>query len=255
VETLSSVSGLAELQNAAWPGLITSDSGSWLYRSASGVTQRANSVWPYAPVEDLDGSIKAAEAWYRGQRLPALFQLTSDPADAGLDLRLEALGYRVQTPTLFMVRDGSVVPSAVGTAAVELRRELTEEWFDAWWLTSGHGGAEAAGTARAIQESGRSSYALVRDDDGAVAAVGQAIHVGAFSGIYGMATREAHRRRGHSRAILSALLAEAGTAEGFWLSVTRTNQGALRLYRDFGFVEAGSYWYRSAPLRRAPGAC
>ena len=81
MESLSSVSGLAALQNAAWPGLTTFDTGAWLLRSASGVTQRANSVWPYAPVDDVDAAIKAAESWYREQRLPALFQLTSDPAD------------------------------------------------------------------------------------------------------------------------------------------------------------------------------
>lgn len=219
------------------------------------MTQRANSVWPYAPVEDPDAAIKEAEAWYRSQRLPALFQLTSEPADAALDGRLEALGYRAQAHTVFMVREPSAVPVPAASPTVEVRQDLTDEWFDAWWLTSGHGGTEAAGAARAIQDSIRSSYALVRDDDGAPVAVGQAIHVGGCSGIYGMVTREAHRRKGHARAILTALLAEADAPGGFWLSVTASNQGAQALYRDLGFTEAGSYWYRSAPLRRAPGAC
>ncbi|MDP5226065.1 MULTISPECIES: GNAT family N-acetyltransferase [Arthrobacter] len=250
---LTTVTGLAALQNAAWPGLTTSDTGSWLLRAADGVTQRANSVWPYAAVEDLDAAIREAESWYRARRLPALFQLTSDPADAALDARLEALGYRVQTPTVLMVRDGSGAP--VASSAVEVSPVLTQEWFDAWWLTSGHGRPEAAATARAILEKGDSHYALMRDDAGEVAAVGQSIRVGAFAGIYGMATREAQRRCGHARALLGTLLGADPEVTGFWLSVTRSNSGAQALYREAGFRPAGEYWYRSAPLTRGPTGC
>ncbi|MFJ3957854.1 GNAT family N-acetyltransferase [Arthrobacter sp. NPDC090010] len=251
---LTTVSGLVTLQNAAWPGLTTFDTGSWLYRTASGVTQRANSVWPYAPVESLDAAIREAEQWYRGRRQPALFQLTSSPEDAALDERLEELGYRVRTPTMFMVRGGAgTLP--VPSHSVELYPEPVRDWFDAWWLTSGHGGPQDADTARAILERGRSSYALVRGGDGGVVAVGQAIHVGTLSGIYGMVTREARRRQGLARSIVSSLVNAVPGGDGFWLSVARSNTGAQALYRSLGFREAGEYWYRSAPPTRALGAC
>jgi hypothetical protein len=37
--------------------------------------------------------------------------------------------------------------------------------------------------------------------------------------------------------------------------VTASNHGAQALYSQAGFVERGSYLYRQAPLRRAPGGC
>ena len=49
--------------------------------------------------------------------------------------------------------------------------------------------------------------------------------------------------------------AAAAGASGLWLMVTAANTGAQALYAGAGFVEAGRYHYRQAPLRRALGAC
>ena len=43
------MSGLEELMDAAWPAAEREESGGWVLRAASGVTQRANSVWPREP--------------------------------------------------------------------------------------------------------------------------------------------------------------------------------------------------------------
>ena len=38
--------------DAAWPAAEREESGGWVLRAASGVTQRANSVWPRDPGDD-----------------------------------------------------------------------------------------------------------------------------------------------------------------------------------------------------------
>ena len=43
------------LMDAAWPAAERAGAGGWVLRAASGVTQRANSVWPREPGSDLGG--------------------------------------------------------------------------------------------------------------------------------------------------------------------------------------------------------
>ena len=44
-----SMAGIEALMDAAWPAAEREESGGWVLRAASGVTQRANSVWPREP--------------------------------------------------------------------------------------------------------------------------------------------------------------------------------------------------------------
>ena len=54
------VSGIEALMDAAWPAGDREESGGWVMRAASGVTQRANSVWPREPGSDAHGQIGRA---------------------------------------------------------------------------------------------------------------------------------------------------------------------------------------------------
>ena len=49
------ITGLEALMDAAWPAAEAEESGGWVLRAASGVTQRANSVWPREPGLDPHG--------------------------------------------------------------------------------------------------------------------------------------------------------------------------------------------------------
>ena len=55
-----SIPGLETLMDAAWPAAEREESGGWVLRAASGVTQRANSVWPRDPGEDPHRQLAAA---------------------------------------------------------------------------------------------------------------------------------------------------------------------------------------------------
>ena len=76
----------------------------------------------------------------------------------------------------------------------------------------------------------------------------EAIHsalVDGWGGLYAVATRPEARRRGHARALASALAAEA-CARGLdrlWLQVLADNAPAIGLYASLGFEPASRYAY------------
>ena len=85
------VSGIEALMDAAWPAGDREESGGWVLRAASGVTQRANSVWPREPGTDphaLPTALREARLWYRNHRLPLILQVFEDPRYAPLNLSL-----------------------------------------------------------------------------------------------------------------------------------------------------------------------
>jgi ribosomal protein S18 acetylase RimI-like enzyme len=245
------------LLDAAWPSLERHDTGKWVLRAANGVTQRANSVWPRGTVAEPLEALRAAAHWYRLRRLPLIFQMTDTPANSVLHKVLDHQGFTRQSETLIMSRLAATTPLRPAAANVEVKDEPDNEWLALWWRVDGRGGKAELETARTVLTGCPSLYALVRDDDGAPAAVGRLALVEGTGGIYCMATSVAHRRRGYASAVLQVLLSE-GDARGldsFWLLVTAANHGARQLYREAGFEESGRYLYRQQRPRRALTGC
>jgi RimJ/RimL family protein N-acetyltransferase len=251
------------LMDAAWPAPERHDTGEWMLRAAGGVTQRANSVWPQAEARDIPAAVREASLWYRGRRLPAIYQVTDTPSNAALNAVLDAQGYTRHSETLILARDtgasADVPPTA--QAVVEMADHPTEEWLDLWWSVDGRGGDAELETARLILTGCPSLYALVRSDDGAPAAVGRlavpAAGGGGHGGIYCMATRTESRRRGFAGMVLRSLIDGAAAVEAgrLWLQVTASNQGARALYAKAGFQEVGRYSYRQERPKRALTGC
>lgn len=258
-----SMTGLEALMDAAWPAAERQESGGWVLRAASGVTQRANSVWPREPGADHHGllaTLRQARLWYRNRRLPLIFQVFEDPRYAPLNAVLDAEGFTRQSETLVLVRDrGAESPAA--DAGVEISGAPSAEWLQLWWSVDGRGDDDALAVARGILERCPSLYALVRDDGGAPAAVGRLAVPpnggGGRGGLYCMATRPDARRRGHAARILRALLHE-GDARGlgsYWLLVMASNTGARELYTRAGFQTEGRYLYRQERPKRHLTGC
>ena len=255
--------------DAAWPAAERQESGGWVLRAASGVTQRANSVWARDPGDDTErqlAALREARLWYRSRRLPLIFQLFDGPRHAGLHAVLDAEGFTRQSETLVLVRRSgaeSGADSGDADPAVEFSAEPSAEWLDLWWSVDGRGGAAALPVARGILEGCPAVYALVRDDGGVPAAVGRLAlpvteHAGpGWGGLYCMATRPDSRRRGLGGRIVRALLRE-GEARGvadYWLLVTASNAGARNLYANAGFREACRYLYRQERPKRHLTGC
>lgn len=254
--------GIEALMDAAWPAAEREESGGWVLRAASGVTQRANSAWPRDPGVDPHlqlAALRTARLWYRTRRLPLIFQMFEDPRSAPLHAVLDAEGFTRQSETLVLVWEAAA-PSGQPDAGVELATTPSTEWLRLWWSVDGRGDDAALAVARGILEGCPALYALVRDGGGVPASVGRlAVPSGApqHGGLYCMATRPDARRRGYAARILQALLA-AGADRGlgsYWLLVTAANTGARELYARAGFQEAGRYVYRQERPKRHLTGC
>ncbi|MFC7850657.1 GNAT family N-acetyltransferase [Arthrobacter sp. NPDC057388] len=261
--------------DAAWPAPDRELSGGWVLRAAGGVTQRANSIWPRSEpagtrVERL-AALRVARAWYRGRRLPVIFQVFDTPGSAALNAVLDEEGFTRQSETLIMMGGADTVPgggdSAGARAGVEITDHPSAEWLELWWSVDGRGGAAELETARAILTGCPALYALVRDDGGRPAAVGRLALVPgrtvvpgtgvSWGGLYCMATRPDARRRGYAARIQQALIsagAEQGLA-GYWLLVMASNTAARELYSRAGFREVSRYYYRQERPRRSLTGC
>lgn len=251
--------------DAAWPAPDRHESGAWVFRAAGGVTQRANSIWPRRDPDGGPGGLPAllyeARAWYRGRRLPVIFQVFDDDRNTPLNSFLDAEGFSRQSETLIMLREPWREPTAAAGAGVELAPEPSAEWLRLWWSVDGRGGDAELAAARGILEGCPSVYALVRDDAGRPAAVGRLAvpecGAGKWGGIYCMATSPGARRRGYGTAVLQALLAAGASRNvaGYWLMVTAANRPAQELYAQAGFRESGRYLYRQERPRRMLTGC
>ncbi|MCA4131343.1 GNAT family N-acetyltransferase [Arthrobacter sp. M4] len=257
--------GFDVLMDHAWPAPDRYDTGAWVFRAAGGVTQRANSIWLREPAADPRQALREAAEWYRQRRLPVIFQVFDDPRQADLGRLLDEQRFTTQSETLILARHGGAdsLPGEYTRAAaniggsVELSEAPDDEWMQLWWSIDGRGGDYEKAVARLILTDCQAVYALVRDDDGEPAAVGRLALVGAWGGLYCMATRRERRRQGHGTTVLRALVDEGRLRgiEAYWLLVTAGNHGAKALYEAEGFRERGRYRYRQAPLRRALGGC
>ncbi|WP_345451193.1 GNAT family N-acetyltransferase [Arthrobacter gyeryongensis] len=255
-----SLTSIEELMDRAWPAPHREDAGGWVMRAAGGVTQRANSVWPREQASDHESAVRAATQWYRSRRLPLILQVFDDERSAGLNAVLDAQRFTRQSETLIMVRRGGILPATrLGDLStdVEISEEASEEWLRLWWSVDGRGGDAELEIARSILSSCPSVHALVRDDDGAPAAVGRLALVDGKGGIYCMATKAGHRRSGFGQRVLDALLTAGShrAVSEFWLLVMASNTGARALYEGAGFAEHGRYLYRQARPQRALSGC
>ncbi|SDK89415.1 Acetyltransferase (GNAT) family protein [Arthrobacter sp. ov407] len=271
------IPGLEALMDAAWPAAERQESGDWVLRAASGVTQRANSVWTRDPgVDDPHrqlAAVREARLWYRKRRLPVIFQIFDGPRYAALHAVLDDEGFTRQSETLVLVRRPGAQPGAGPGAdsgdpdpAVEISAEPSAEWLDLWWSVDGRGGADELAVARGILAGCPALYALVRDDCGVPAAVGRLALPGTgptgptgrpWGGLYCMATRPDARRQGYGGRIVRALLREGGArgVAGYWLLVMASNAGARSVYAHAGFREASRYLYRQERPKRHLTGC
>lgn len=250
---------LEALMDAAWPATERQDTGEWVFRAASGVTQRANSVWVRDTASNESAAMRDAVQWYRRNRLPVIYQIAEDQRDQrheSLHALLDAEGYTRQSETLVMHLDPVSNPPAAGTG-VEVLPEPSEEWLQLWWSVDGRGGFDELAVAGRILTGCPARYALVMDDDGVPAAVGRLALAGGYGGLYCMATRPDVRRRGYARRIINALLGEGRShgVSGYWLMVTASNPAGQELYRQAGFTEAGRYVYRQERPKRHLTGC
>jgi ribosomal protein S18 acetylase RimI-like enzyme len=230
----------------SWPALETADVDGWLWRYASGGSQRANSVSALAFAgRDVEAAICEAERRYRAKGAQCWFTITevSEPGD--LDGRLAALGYQRSHDHVTMVKE--VEAGAVTPNHVELSDRPTPEWMAVYLTGLSDNRRAVAPTILAGLPAPRTFIACRQE--GAVVGSGLTVPDGELASVQCMATLPAARRTGCARRVLAATQAEAARrgCRRLYLQTECANTAAVRLYESFGFRIGGRYHLRWKP--------
>lgn len=191
--------------------------------------------------------LEVADTYAARELTPRLRLTTLSEPDVFAEAR--ALGFVASAETLVMGRElGSARPHGSGSPAddaVAWRPEASSSWSAAH--LAGHDQHEAeerlalAATARSPK-----AYFAARQQPGVGAvAIGLAVGGDGLLGIYDVLTLPEHRRGGHARRVVRAMLAwgaETG-AEDAYLQVASGNAPAVSLYRSLGFEVVYAYRY------------
>ncbi len=240
------IRAIEELSMNAWPAMQTMLYDGWVLRSADGYTKRANSIYPlYDSTMDLDEKIGFCESFYRDLNLPAVFKMTEASTPTDLDARLDALGYRIDSPTSVQTLDLGMGKHEI-PHGVDLKSNDTETWHEAFARmnnVSPDRRATHENILRAILPD--KCYASI-SMDGHIIGCGLGVLQAGYLGIFDIVIDPDHRGQGHGTRLMEALLAwgEQAGAKASYLQVMCNNEPALCLYEKLGFEEKYQYWYK-----------
>jgi ribosomal protein S18 acetylase RimI-like enzyme len=246
---------LEEVACRALPAQITRHYDGWLLRYNGGYTRRANAIYPlYGSSLDINEKIEFCETLYRNQQQPVIFKLTQASQPSDLENRLIDRDYKPGPVTQLqkLALDQAQLP-LITTFPGSYR--VNAEWFKAY-TTLNQVPNKHHDTLREMLLLLRlpAYYAIVRHDNGAVCAVGLAVHDETWVGIFDVVVAEAYRQQGYGKHLIQILLAwgKKQGAKNAYLQVQETNTAARHLYQRLGFQQMYRYWYRElAPVSAA----
>jgi ribosomal protein S18 acetylase RimI-like enzyme len=240
----------------AWPAAEAHDLDGWRLHFDSGVTRRANSVWPLASASllPLTEKLSRVEEFYARRRISPCYRICPASQPPDLDNVLAERGYTRVSPTLVQWVSLESVTERTRLAEgheVAVFEEFSEEWFAAYVpiiALADHQVNAESGILRRIAQ--RTGFAVCRAG-GEPLGVGLGVVEGDWLGIFCMATRMESRRRGAATSIMHRLAEWAVKHGASWayLAVMEDNAPALAVYERAGFGTVYGYHYRvAAPL-------
>lgn len=248
---LRTVREVEQLAMHAWPGLETEELNGWLLRHASGITRRANSVWPNEAGGAIatEENLAQVENFYHTRGLPARFQICPAAQPAGLDEILEQRSYRAVAKTAVQITSNDQMLKNIERPSY-LEVEVSPQPSEAWWhgyATADDVTPESVAARQAIcaHITPATAYASVMHNGEVIAVGSAAVEVG-WIGYFNIATLPKNRRMGAAQALMRALGEwgkRMGASKGY-LQVMTNNEAALRLYARLGFETLYHYHYR-----------
>lgn len=229
---------------AAYPPARQEQVGDWLVSLSGGGSRRSNSASAVRPGATLDdATLRALGGAFAAAGQPMILRLT-DLHD-GVDGLLDAAGFAApEGATRTLVCPAGAAQPPLCRPGVEV---VLHDAPDPPWLATRRRLAPTVEDPATVAARITVPTCYARSDG--VATGYAAVHDG-IAVIEAIGTDPAHRRQGHARAIVAALVvwaARAGAAH-IALQVEATNAAARALYASAGFVtDAYGYRYRRSP--------
>lgn len=256
---LALIRTLETLAANAWPAAEIAELDGWRLRHTTGVTRRANSVWPnqWHEATHLASSLARVEDFYQARGLPARYQICPAALPVDLDAHLAQRGYvsvartAVQITPLTRILEQSKALRWYPNFALEISEEFAEDWFAVYSQVE-HGDASSLAVRSEILRRIQApvGFALLKIDD-TPAAVGLGVVEAGWLGIFCMATLPAFRRQGAANAVLRTLAiwaAQLYDARQAYLQVMEENSAAQAVYGRVGFTTLYHYHYREQAI-------
>lgn len=229
----------------AWPAASVQYDGSWLIRLTAGhASKRLNSVNPLDPFDCRDIEIRLEKAAKQFADYGRPLTVRETPlAPPALITHVRNDGWKRFAETVVMMAD---IPANDMEAVDHLPIRDVGRFVDARLRISGEPPQEKAALTEIINaikpESGL--FLFEKPEFGPVA-VALAVHDNDLVGLLQIAVADEVRREGLGAAIVNSSLrwARLRGARKAWLSVEADNEGAIGLYRKFGFREVYRYAY------------
>lgn len=224
--------------------------GPFVMKAFLGGTGRANACCSLDPSPDPDLPARVARIEAAYHRLGLVSRFRSTPLDPpGLAAVLRHRGY-VEEKEVSLVKAGPAAPVAQPDPAVRDEGGPSEAWM-ALVATAEH--QTPARRAEKLAHAGMLAVPtawLVLRDDGVDAACLFAVASGSLCGLFDLATRPEHRRRGLGARIVRAAAHWARNlgAGTLYAQVSSANLPSRALQRSLGLREAYHYRYHVKPL-------
>jgi N-acetylglutamate synthase len=244
------ITELEKLSMDAWPSLQTMTYDGWILRFSDGYTKRANSSNPlYGGVLKVDEKIDKCEKLYSEGRLDTVFKLTTASQPPGLDGILATRGYSLESASAVETLDLNDI-SGPNEPGLLLSSDVSDEWLSAFGQMSGLDERRRLTAKQMLLSIVPKKCLASASNDGKIVACGMAVLQRDHVGLFDIITHGNFRRLGYGRRLTLGLLqwAKEERAKLAYLQVALSNEPALRLYSNLGFVEAYRYWYRVKKL-------
>jgi N-acetylglutamate synthase len=254
---------IEQLAANAWPAATIRLVDGWLLRHTPAVARRrSNSALPPPSAARTSAAQRAqvldlAERFYARRNQPSVVQVSPAEVHDQLDRELAARGYHRQAPTVVLttpLHRLPAPPSTIAALTVSVADSATPPWLAAWAAIEARPDAAATNQLVLARIGPQAGY-LTATHATQVLGVGMVVVERGWAGVFCMATRPQHRRRGIATAMLqqgASWAADQG-AHQLYLQVEEHNLPALRLYSRLGFQPSHHYHYRVAtPDRSQP---
>ena len=243
---LELVRAIEERAFNAWPALEVAVLDGWLLRFAEGYSKRANSANALAPASAFAGLLPLIETLYRRHGLEPCIRLTPLAGEEPGRL-LAGRGWRSIDESIVMAaplpRGGAVDDTVL------LQPAPGAAWIDGYARASARPDLRRDTLARMLAAIRPEAVFATLVSEGVPSAYGMAVLERGMVGLFDIATPAALRGRGHSRRLVTALMAW-GRSKGAmqaYLQVTTANDKARGLYDSLGFRAVYAYDYRLPP--------